>query len=204
MCALILFAGAMASSIGVARAGLVAGLSEDEARRLSGGELVVRPVAQRKGSLDLLGGTSYQIIDAAPEVVWKALLDTPRYRHMMPRVIEARLVHDATDERTVFMRQGAEGFIEKDYYLRVKVDRERRDLTFVIDERRPHDLDAAWGFYSVRAYPEGRTLLTYGVMADIGDGLLVSLLGHSFQKWLLRSPWMVKRFVEGSGAHLYR
>lgn len=187
-----------------ASASLGAGLTHDESRRLEAGQLVVRPVERDKGSLHLLGGTSYQVIDADPVVVWKALLDTSRYPRMMPRVIEARLVRDAERERTVFMRQGAKGFIEKRYYLKVKVDRERRDMTFTVDDRRPHDLDAAWGFYTVRSHPGGRTLLTYGVMADVGDGMLATLLGGSLQEWMLKAPWMVKRFVEGTGRHIYR
>ena len=187
-----------------ANATLASGLTRDESRRLEAGQLVVRPAQRDKGSLRLLGGTSYQVIDADPVIVWKALLDTARYPRMMPRVIEARLVRDAERERTVFMRQGAEGFVEKRYYLKVKVDRERRDMTFVVDDRRPHDLDAAWGFYTVRAHPGGRTLLTYGVMADVGDGMLATLLGGSLQEWMLKAPWMVKRFVESTGRHLYR
>lgn len=187
-----------------AEGSLGASLTRAEAARLEAGELVVRPAEREKGSLRLLGGTSYQVIDAAPAVVWQALLDTGRYPRMMPRVLEARLVDHGERERTVFMRQGAEGLFEKRYYLRVKVDQDRRDMTFVVDDSRPHDLDAAWGFYSVRPHAAGRTLLTYGVMADVGDGMLATLLGGSLQEWMLKAPWMVKRFVEGTGRHLYR
>jgi ribosome-associated toxin RatA of RatAB toxin-antitoxin module len=199
--ALVLVLAAIASG---ASASLVSGLTRDESRRLEAGQLVVRPAEREKGSLRLLGGTSYQVIDVGPELVWAALLDTTRYPRMMPRVIEARVVDETEHERTVFMRQGAEGFVEKRYYLKVRLDRTRRDMTFVVDHRRPHDLDAAWGFYSVRPHAGGRTLLTYGVMADVGDGLLASLLGGSLQEWMLKAPWMVKRFVEKSGRHVYR
>ncbi len=200
-CLLALLVAAPAS---VGRAGLASGLTADETRRLDAGELITRPASQRKGSLRLFGGTSYQLINASPEVVWKALLDTPHYHRMMPRVLEARLVSRRADERTVFLRQGAKGWVEKRYYLKVKVYADRRDMTFVMDDRRPADLDAVWGFYSVRAYAGERTLLTYGVMADLGDGLLVALLGGSLQDWMLKAPWMVKQFVEGRSGRLVR
>ena len=201
---LLVFAALVGLSARAANASLGAGLTHDESRRLEAGQLVVRPAERDKGSLHLLGGTSYQVIDADPVVVWKALLDTSRYHRMMPRVIEARLVSDAERERTVFMRQGAEGFIERRYYLKVKVDRERRDMTFMVDDRRPHDLDAAWGFYSVRPHSGGRTLLTYGVMADLGEGLLRTVVTGTVHDWMMRVPWMVKRFVEGSGKWIYK
>jgi hypothetical protein len=71
--------------------------------------------------------------------------------------------------------------------------------------RRPHDLRAAWGFYNVRPYADGKkTLLAYGVMADIGMGPVGALIGDDVHEWLLKVPWTVKRFVEGSGRHIYK
>jgi hypothetical protein len=188
------------------RAGLDATrFTPDEWRKLDAGQLVLRPSSRSKGSLRLMGGSSWQVINASPDKVWRALLDTPRYGRMMPRVLEARLVHTSNNVRTVFMRQGAEGLIEASYYLKVNVHEPERDITFSVDEKRPHDLlNAAWGFYTVRAYPKGKTLLAYGIMADIGGGPMVGLMRDSVHEWMLRTPWMVKRFVEGSGRRIYR
>src|SRR5262252_9083173 len=82
-------------------------LSQEERASLDRGALVQRPIVERRGSLDLMGGTSYQVIDAPLKVVWNALLDTEHYHRMMPRVLEARVVKDEPAGRTVFMRQGA-------------------------------------------------------------------------------------------------
>jgi ribosome-associated toxin RatA of RatAB toxin-antitoxin module len=154
--------------------------------------------------MHLLGGSSWQVIDATPEVVWAALLDTQYYPRMMPQVLEARLVESRDSQRTVYMRQGRAGLMERAYYLKVNLDADRKDISFAIDERRPHDLRAAWGFYTVRPYDGGRTLLAYGIMADLGDGLLLGLVRDEVHDWMLRTPWMVKRFVENTGRHLYR
>jgi hypothetical protein len=178
--------------------------SREERASLAAGGLVSRPMVERRGSLELRGGTSFQVIDAPMRVVWRALLDTSHYHRMMPRVLEARLVRDETRERTVFMRQGV-GPFEKAYYLSVRIHEERGDITFSVDEKRPHDLRAAWGFYTVRPYGDGsKTLLAYGVMADIGAGPVGLLAGDEVHEWLLKVPWTVKRFVEGSGRYLYK
>jgi len=177
----------------------------EEWKRLDAGQLVLRPTTRTQGELRLMGGSSWQVIDATPEIVWRALLDTPRYHRMMPQVLEARLVRARDNQRTVYLRQGAEGLLEAKYYLRVNVHEEQRDITFAVDDKMPHDgLRAAWGFYTVRPYGQGKTLLAYGVMADIGGGMVAGLVRHNVHDWMLRTPWMVKRFVEGSGKRLYR
>lgn len=181
--------------------------SAHERIQLEAGELVSRPRSQRRGRLNLTGGTSFQVIDATPDVVWAALLDTSNYTHTMPRLLEARVVGSGPNTRTVFMRHGSSGLIERSYYLNIKIDAQRRDVTFAIDPSRPHDVKAAWGFYTVRSYGDGerpRTLLAYGVMADVGGGILSSLVGPVVQEWMLRTPNLIKGFVEGAGRNLYR
>jgi len=180
-------------------------LSSEERASLAAGALVSRPLSERRGSLDLLGGTSYQVIDAPLRVVWDALLDTQYYHRMMPRVLEARVVQGGPEKRTVYMRQGAGPFVRA-YYLNVHIREAQGDISFSVDAQRPHDLRAAWGFYNVRPYGEGgkRTLLAYGVMADLNVGALGSLVRGDVHEWLLKVPWTVKRFVEGSGRHIYK
>jgi hypothetical protein len=179
-------------------------LTREELGRLNAGQLVLRPATRMHDGVKLMGGSSWQLINASPDVVWRALLDTPHYPRMMPRVLEARLVRVQADQRTVFMRQGAAGLLEAKYYLDVKVDALRHGLTFSVDEHLPHDvLEAVWGFYNVRPYGQGKTLLAYGVMADIRGGIMASVLRDSMHEWMLKTPWMIKRFVEGSGRWIY-
>ena len=72
-----------------------------------------------------------------------------------------------------------------------------------MDQDRPHDLRAAWGFYTVRPYGNG-TLLVYGIMADLGGGFISALVQDAVHEWMLKTPWMIKRFVEGSGRWIYK
>jgi hypothetical protein len=183
--------------------GEAAAFSGEELGQLRRGELVERRVVQRRGSLRLMGGTSWQVIDARPEVVWQALLDTEHYDRMMPQVLEARLVDEDADRRTVFMRQG-NPVLQTSYYLEVDIDRSSHAVRFSKDDSRPGNLRAAWGFYEVRAYGKDKALLTYGVMADPGDGLIGGLLRGTVHEWMMKVPWMMKRFIEGSGRYIYR
>jgi hypothetical protein len=204
MCAALSLAIAL-SQVRSAKAGVDgATFTPEEWRKLDAGETVIRPASRKQNGLRLMGGSSWQVINAAPTSVWRALLDTPRYHKMMPEVLEARLVQTDDTQRTVFMRQGARGVVEARYYLKVRVYEDRHDITFAVDDKRPHELlKAAWGFYTVRPYKGGKTLLAYGVMADIGEGLLAGVMRSEVHDWMLRTPWMVKRFLEGSGRRLY-
>lgn len=178
-------------------------LTASEQRQLQRGELVERRLTRERDGMRLIGGSSYQVINAAPDVVWRAVLDTQYYPRTLPQVTEARLVQDAGLRRTVFLRHG-NGLVQTSYYLDVQLDHARREMNFRVDETRPRGIRAAWGFYAVRAYPGERTMLAYGVMADLGDGLARALLRRSVHEWMMKVPFMVKRFVEGSGRYIYR
>lgn len=186
----------------VAMAGSDDALGPQELARLERGELVQRTLTERRGSLHLMGGSSWQVIDASPDVVWAALLDTPHYHRFLPQLKAARLVHDGGNIRTVFMEHA--GMLAPSYYLALRIDSARRHLSFKLDDRRPHGIRAAWGFYTVRPHAGQRSLLAYGVKADIGDGVVSAVLRSSAHEWMMKVPWMVKRFVEGSGRYIYR
>jgi len=177
--------------------------SREELARLGRGELVARPLTERGAIGVMVGGTSWQVIDASPEVVLQALLDTRHYQRRLPQVSEARLVRDDGDARTVFVKH--RGLIVKpSYYIALQVDRDQRGLKFHVDESKPRSIARASGFYALRPYAGHRTLLVYGVMADLGDGLLTAIVRGSVHEWMLKVPLLVKRFVEGSGRYLYK
>lgn len=186
---------------GPVAAGGDAPLGPAELARIDHGELVQRQVREQRGGLRLIGGSSWQLIDAAPEVVWTALLDTNHYPRFLPQLAEARVVQDQGATRTVFMRHS--GMLAPSYFLSLHIDAPRRAIAFRLDAKRPHDIRAAWGVYNVRPYDGERTLLAFGVRADIGDGLMTALVRSSTQEWMMKVPWMVKRFIEGSGRYIY-
>jgi hypothetical protein len=159
-------------------------------------------VSKRRGSLLLVGGSAWQVIDAPPDAVYRAIGDVPRYPRMLPRVSHARVVSSRGHRKVIEIRHDY-GVADPRYYLRARFYPERRDVTFTLDDRRRNSLRAAWGFFTVRPYGRNRTLLAYGCMADIGDGVVGGFLRPTVHDWLMRVPNTIKRFIEGSGRRRY-
>jgi hypothetical protein len=174
-----------------------------EKDRLEKGELVVRPVTQRRGQWNLMGGSSWQVINSSPEIVWRSLLDFRHYRRVLPRILDARIVTKKPNQELLYIEQGTSIF-QVSYYLRLAINSDRKDINFSVDEERPHTLKGGWGFYAVRPYGNNKTILAYGVMADLGDGIFISLIRDSVHEWMLKVPCLIKRFVEGSGRNIYK
>jgi hypothetical protein len=186
-----------------AQAGKKQGFTQEERKRLANGKIVVRPTVQRRGRWKLIGGSSWQLINSPPQIVWKALLDTQYYHRMLPRIIGVRPIVLKPDRQLIYVKQGTK-FFHVYYYLKLNIDAKRRDISFSIDEKRPHTLRAGWGFYTVRPYGKDKTVLAYGVMADIGGSIFLSLVQDSVHEWMLKVPEMIKKFIEGSGRWIYK
>jgi hypothetical protein len=174
-------------------------LSHLELTKLAAGQLVTRPTREVRGDMRLLGGASFQVISRPADEVWRALLDTQRYQKMIPTVSKAQTVVSQPDYRVVRFEHRA-GPIGMQYDLNLRLDAESHDVTFALDPKIKRGPRAAWGFISLRPYTAGRTLLSYGVMADPGDGLLTSMLRGLVHEWMLRVPEQMKRFMESQAA----
>ncbi len=173
-----------------------------ERSTLESGGLVVRRKSERRGNQILLGGTSWQVVTLPPDAVWRAVLDVPQYTRMLPNCTASRTVERFDERRTVFLAHEV-GPVRASYYLSTRAHEAQHDLTFVLDARRPHSIRAAWGFFTVRPYGDGKSLLSYGLMADYGDGFLSGVLRGRLQDWTLRVPQSVKQYVEGAGRGRY-
>ncbi|MBI2893512.1 MAG: SRPBCC family protein [Deltaproteobacteria bacterium] len=166
-----------------------------ELRQLRRGELVMRPTAVHRGDLDLVGGTSWQAIDAPADVVWETLLDTSRYARFLPSVTDARLLTDEGRRRVVWLRHDY-AVIDASYCLVATLDPERRSASFRVDTSRPRAIRAGWGFFTVRPLGERRSVVSYGILTDMGSGLAAGLLAPTIRDWMLRVPETVKEYVE--------
>lgn len=172
-----------------------------ERRRLDEGRLVVRSATRTRGNLRLIGGASWQVIDAPPEAVWTAIRDTSQYRRMLPQVENARVVAQRGRSRTVRVMHEY-GIVGAGYHLVMNFIGDR-DITFTLDPRRDNAIEAAWGFIQVRPYRGNRTLLAFGVMADVGGGVVSGFLRPTVHEWMLKVPYTMKQYIEGSGRSRY-
>ncbi len=178
--------------------------TSDERARLAAGELVSRPVTRQQGSLTLIGGTSWKVLDTTPEIAWRALCDSPQYRRMFPSTEESQIVAHSPGERVVRFRHSY-GPVSALYHLRMRFDHERHDISFRRDRERPSDLRAAWGFLSARPYGEtgDRTIISWGIMVDLGGGLLGGIFRGSAHESVLRVPQTVGEYLDGPGRGVY-
>jgi carbon monoxide dehydrogenase subunit G len=178
-------------------------LTRTERTRLEAGGLVVRPATERRGDLRLVGGVSYQVVDAPPDAVWRALNNVNEWRRMLPQVSESRAVQTAGPRHVVFIRQSS-GPVDVSYYLQTTFNDDRKDALFMLDVSRRHDIRAAWGFMSVREWAGGtQALVSYGAMVDVGDGLLTSMVRGTVHEWMMKVPTTIKDYLEGSGRERY-
>lgn len=172
------------------------GFSADERARLEAGELVTRRVARRRGQLQLIGGNAWQVVDRPVDTTWRTLCDESAYGRMLPAIEEAHVVSHAPGERVVAFRH-AVGFVNARYSLRMRYDHERHDISFTLDQQRPSDLRAAWGFLSVAPFEddEGRSLVSWGVMADPGGGVLGGMVRGQIHDSMLRVPETIRQYM---------
>lgn len=190
-------------------AGLLAGLSilaaahaqpaaapftAEERRRLRAGELVERPTTRTEDGFHYVGGTSWQRVRAPRDEVWRAVLDVDRYPRLLPGVDRARLARDGSDRRILHLRHRY-AFVTASYYAIQRIDRAEHTLHFELDRSRPHDIRAGHGFLRVHAY-RGGSIVTWGVMADVGSGLLTGILEPIFRRWILAVPTCVRGALE--------
>jgi hypothetical protein len=123
---------------------------------------------------------------------------------MLPATEDARIVAHRPGERTVRLRH-AVGFVDASYHLRLTYDHGRHDISFRLDQQRPNDLRAAWGFLNVRPYEDeaGRSLISWGVMADVGGGMIGGMMRGQVHEWMLRVPETIRTYLHGSGGRRY-
>lgn len=169
--------------------------TSEERRALRAGRLVRRPRQHRRGGFRYIGGTSWQRVRAPRRDVWAVVLDVRNYPQLIPAVSEARVVQDRGARRLLFLSHRM-SLAQVSYFAWAEVDATSRTIRFELDRSRPHDVRDGRGFLTVDAYGAEASIVTWGVMADPGVGVLTGLIGPSLQDWILRVPWCLRGMVE--------
>lgn len=171
-----------------------ASLGEQEQRALETGALVSRALRFAQDGGSYVGGVSYQIVDARPELVLAALSDVGNWPEALPRTKSARLLETRGGQPRVELVQGGT-FVEARYT--VLIDRAEGDtIRFWLDPSRPHDIRDVWGFFRVKPLPGGRSLITVAAALDLGDGIARMLFEDKIARLMLRAPSKIREFVE--------
>jgi ribosome-associated toxin RatA of RatAB toxin-antitoxin module len=142
------------------------------------------------------------VVDAPPELIWRAMLDTDAYHHFVPATETSRLVDEGENQRTIEIVH-EHGPVRARYFLRVTFDSRTRSAQFRVDSTRPRDIREGWGFFVVRPFGGARSLVTFAVMVDVGSGLATGLVRPRVHHWMMQMPAELKRYVEGWGRSRY-
>lgn len=170
------------------------GFSPDERARLLAGELVARPITRREGAYHLVGGVSWQIVRAPVDEVWEVVLNTAIYPRLIPSLDEIEVIEEREDLRVVRMHHSY-SVASAEYFSRVRIDRDNHQIRFDLDRSRPHQLRAGRGFLSLRTH-RGDTIVSWGVLADVGAGMVMQVFGPLLHDWMLRVPRCIRDEVE--------
>jgi carbon monoxide dehydrogenase subunit G len=175
--------------------------SSEEERALREGQLVVRRSEVVRGQARLIGGLSWQLVHASPERVWRALRDVRTYHRFLPAVEEARFVEYIGREQRLFIKHRM-GFINASYFVlaSMNTDGAKGRIAFRLDHSRPSSIRDAFGELRVTPYPDGKSVVSLAILADVGEGLLRGLVRSNVHEWMLRVPEQLKKFVERGGA----
>lgn len=175
-------------------------LTSSEEARLERGRIVVRSTTERRGPLRLFGGTSYIVVDMSVRDAWASITDdSSQYRHMLPQVHSATQVSRDGDAGRLIRFTHEVGPVSAEYSLTFEYNARTKTVMFRLDPSRPHDIRAAWGFFRLRSHGNGKTLVSFGAMIDVGSGLISGALQSRLHEWVLKIPWTFKRHVEGAG-----
>jgi carbon monoxide dehydrogenase subunit G len=169
--------------------------SSQEEAELRAGKLVVRSEQRVLRGARLIGGMSWQVIDAPPERVFRTLSDVAAYPHILPAVEEARLVEANGPNLSLFIRHRL-GFVSASYRVRAVVDASHRTLRFRMDREYPSSIRDAWGEVHVSPYGKHQSVASLAILADLGEGVLLGLVRSNVHEWMLRVPQQLKRHVE--------
>jgi len=172
--------------------------AEDEAR-LADGATVSYPQTIYRHGRRYVGGVSYTVINASVPELTGLLADSSAYTQVLPHARDTRLVARTGSDRLVEITQG-NSLVQAAYTLLMRTDDGDRRVRFWLDRSRPHDIADAWGYFRVEPLadaPDGspRVLLSYGILVDLGPGLMRDLFESRIQASMLTVPERLRAYA---------
>ena len=163
-------------------------LSSVEKARLAQGESIVEPTSLVRDDHRFDGGVSNNIADADAARLSQLIRTPERWRELLPRVSGVEL--GAIDEhgRGHVRLTHKFGPFTGSYSVVIAFSDKGRSARFWIDRSQENALSDGWGFVRLTELPGGKTLVTWGVLFDLGDGLTRSLFEAKIQRLALEFP----------------
>ena len=178
-------------------------LSSAENARLMRGETIQREeTIQRSENQRYVGGVTYTVVEATADELGALFDDVGAYQEILPRTKHASIVGTEGSDFFVELRQG-NAIAEAAYTIRVHravLPGGVREVRFWLDPTRPHGIDDAWGFFRYEPLAQvspgiPRVLLTYGVLVDLGPGIVRDLFEERLRAMMLSVPQRLRQYV---------
>ncbi len=172
-------------------------LDTREQARLGRGETIVRNETLERGDHRYVGGVTYTVVDATAADLDALFADVASWKKVLPLTKAARIVGREDGDVFVELTQG-NALVSADYTIRVR--RTGAEVRFWLDPSRPHQIDDAWGFFRMEAFTaeggEAKVLLTYGILVDVGPGLVRDLFEERVRTAMLSVPQRLRHHVD--------
>lgn len=140
-------------------------LTQEEQRRLNGGEIVILDVLPPGGTAQpVQGGTVVSLVRAGAEAVWQVLVDYPGHSGLYPRVVRADVLQ-ADGTRTLVRYVVGLGPFAFGFHVNNYADEASRRIVWRLAQDRPNDLfHDSWGYWQLDSESRG-TVVTYAMAA---------------------------------------
>jgi hypothetical protein len=177
-------------------------LSASDYDRLLRGDTVVFKQSLQQDGRRYVGGVAYAVVEAHADDLASLIARPDGWQHVLPRTRSVRWMGSIAGDRVIEMTHGT-ALLQAKYSLRFR--RSGRSIRFWMDPAYPHDIEDAWGFVRTQDLPGGRTLVAYGVLIDMGPGLLRDLFEGTVLDAALTVPqrvrgWLLERSAQGRRA----
>jgi hypothetical protein len=163
-------------------------LTPIEKARLSRGETIVAETTHRHNGGRLVGGVSYAIVNASAEHVSAVFRDPKKWSQILPRVREAKLVSVEKNGQAHVRVTHSLGLFSGNYEVVLAFTDGGRYGRFWVNRNVDNDLNDGWGLVRLTPLPNGKTLVTWAVLFDLGDGVMRSLFESRMQRAALDVP----------------
>jgi hypothetical protein len=167
-------------------------LNATENGRLLHGDTVARTQNLQRWNRRYVGGVTYKILDATTQDLESLLDDVGAWRQFLPKTRDAQRIGAVGGDPLVHITHGS-ALVQVAYTLRVH--REGNVVRFWMDPSRSHDIEDVWGFFRAEPMADGRTLVTYGILIDMGQGILRDMFEERVREVALEVPDHVRDVV---------
>jgi hypothetical protein len=162
--------------------------TDAETTRLANRESIIEPTTHFKNGQRYVGGIAYRIVDADADHISKVFRTPARWTEVLPRARDARLVK-VDDNGQAHVRVTHQfGIFTSSYDVIIAFTEQGRFGRFWIDQHGDNDLADGWGFLRLTPLPAGKTLVTWGVLFDVGEGVTRALFEAKMQRAALDVP----------------